>query len=78
MRTGVIDQTLAIAFCPCYELFAPLVSVNIIMNLAQFPLGHPYLVRTEVIENLLKLREKLSNQWPLANKEDSVVFKTLW
>ena len=80
MRTDVIDQILAMACCSHYKLITPLVSVNMIMCLAQSPGAHPYLVRTEVIEDLLKmhtLREKLNNELPLAEKEDPAAFKAL-
>ena len=51
-----------------------------IMCLAQSPGAHPYLVRTEVIEDLLKirsLREKVIEEQPLAEKEDPAAFKAL-
>ena len=79
-RTDVIDQILAIACCSDYNIIAPIVSVNMIMCLAQSPGAHPYLVRTEVIEDLLKihsLREKVIEEQPLAEKEDPAAFKAL-
>lgn len=79
-RTDVIDQILMMACCSHYEIIVPLVSVNMIMCLAQSPGAHPYLVRTKVIEDLLKihtLREKISNGQPPAKKEDPIAFKAL-
>lgn len=80
MRTDVIDQVLAIACCSDYIIIIPIVSVNLIMCLAQSPGAHPYLVRTEVIEDLLKicsLREKVAVEQPPAEKEDPAAFKAL-
>jgi hypothetical protein len=84
MRADVIDQTLAIACCSDYSIIAPIVSVNMIMCLAQSPGAHPYLVRTEVIEDLLKictLREKTVDKRPpeasTEEKEDPAAFKAL-
>ena len=51
-----------------------------IMCLAQNPGAHPYLVRTEVIEDLLKirtLREKVVVEQPPEEKEDLAAFKAL-
>ena len=80
MRTDVIDQILAMACCSDYKVLVTIVSVNMIMCLAQCPTTHPYLVRSEVIEDLLKvctLRQKLDNEQPLAEREDPVAFKAL-
>ena len=80
MKTDVIDQILAIACCSDYEIIVSVVSVNMIMCLAQSPGAHPYLIRTKVIEDLLKicaLREKLNNKLPPEEKEDSAAFKVL-
>ena len=80
MRTDVIDQVLAIACCSNYKIIGPIVSVNMIMCLAQSPGAHPYLVRTEVIEDLLKirtLREKVVVEQPPEEKEDPAAFKAL-
>ena len=80
MRTDVSDQVLALACCPRYKALVALVSVNMIVCLAQSPGAHPYLVKTEVIEDLLKIhtvRQKLDNEQPLAEKEDPRAFKAL-
>ena len=79
-RTDVVDQILAIACHSDYSVIAPIVSVNMIMCLAQSPGAHPYLVRTEVIEDLLKihtLREKLVVKRPPKKKENPAAFKAL-
>ena len=71
MRADVVDQILAIACHSGYIIIAPILSVNMIMNLAQSPGAHPYLVRTEVIEDLLKIhtvREKLVVECPPEKK----------
>ena len=80
MRTDIVDQTLKLACCPEYDIMTPLVSVNMIMSLANSPGAHSSLVRTEVIEDLLlirSLREKLNDEQPPAKKEDPAAFKTL-
>ena len=80
MRADVIDQILAIAYHSDYIIIAPILSVNMIMNLAQSPGAHPYLVRTEVIEDLLKIhtvREKLAVERPPEKKENPAAFKAL-
>ena len=79
-RSDVIDQILAIACRSDYNIIAPIVSVNMVMCLAQSPGAHPYLVRTEVIEDLLKirtLREKAVVGQTPEEKEDPAAFKAL-
>ena len=51
-RTDVIDQILAIACCSNNDFTVTLVSVNMMMCLAQSPGAHPYLVRIKVTEDL--------------------------
>ena len=80
MRADVINQILAIACHSDYSIIAPILSVNMIMCLAQSPGAHPYLVRTEVIEDLLKIhtvREKLAVERPPEKKENPAAFKAL-
>ena len=78
MRTDVIDQILIIACCLEYKVLVPIVSANMMMCLAQSPGAHPYLVRSEVIENLLKiitLWQKLIIEQPIAKKKAFVALK---
>ena len=56
-RTDVIDQILAIALHPAFDSRMGKTSVDVILNLTQSPETHSYIVRKEVVENLLKICE---------------------
>ena len=80
MRTDIIDQILGIASCSNDDFTVTLVSANMIMCLAQSTGAHPYLIRTKIIEDLLKicaLREKVTSEQPPAKKTDPGAFKAL-
>ena len=84
MRTDVIDQTLAIALHPTYACETAKVSVDVILNLAQSPETHTYIVRREVVQSMLEIceqRHKIINQRSLWNqqrkKEDPMVVSVL-
>ena len=80
MRTDIIDQILGIACCSKDDFTVTLVSANMIMCLAQSPGTHPYLVRTKVIEDLLKicaLREKATCEQSPTEKTNPGAFKAL-
>ena len=80
MRTDVIDQTLAMASCSDDDFHVSLVSVNMVMCLAQSPGAHAYLVRKKVVEDLLKicaLREMVSSKQPPGENNNSGAFKSL-
>ena len=79
-RTDIIDQILAIACGTNDDFTVNLVSVNMIMCLALSPGAHSYLVRTNVINDLLKIcasREKVASEQPLGKNDDPGAFKTL-
>ena len=80
MRTDIIDQILAIGCCSNDDFTVTLVSVNMIMCLAQSPGAHTYLIRTNVIEDLLKIcasREKVTSEQPPGKNNDPGAFKAL-
>ena len=58
MRTDVIDQLLAIAIHPAYNCEEAIVSVEIIVNLTESPEAHTYLIRRELVENMLNVCEQ--------------------
>ena len=83
MRTDVIDQTLAIAMHPAYDCKTAIVSVSMILCLAQSPGTHAYIGRKEVVEHLLQMcemKEKIvSEQQPSkqGEKEDPMAVNAL-
>ena len=65
VRGDIIDQILAIALHPVYDWYTAQISVETILNLTQSPKTHTYIVRREVIENMLEICEqrcKMINQ----------------
>ena len=83
MKTDVIDQTLAIAMHPSYDCYTAKVSVDVIINLTQSPKTHTYIIRREVVENMLKVcewRQKMISQqslWAQQRKKDTMVVNLL-
>jgi hypothetical protein len=58
VRTGVIDQTLAMALHPVYDCSTAKFCVETILNLTQSPETHPYITRREVVEKMLEICEQ--------------------
>ena len=83
MRTDVIDQLLAIALHPAYDCSMAKVSMDVILNLTQSLKTHTYIVRSEVVESMLKVceRQKMINHQPLQTqrrkKEDPMTVNLL-
>ena len=65
MRTDVIDQILAMALHPAYDIETAKMSVSVIINITQSPETHTYIVRKEVMEKMLEIceqKEKAANE----------------
>ena len=84
MRTDVIDQILAMALHPAYDCLTAKVSVDVIINVTQSPETHKYIVRREVVENMLEICElrhkkvsERSSQSEQGEKEDSMAVYVL-
>ena len=58
MRTDAVDQILAIAMHPVYSCKKAKGSMVIIVNLTQSPEAHTYLVRRDLVENMLNVCEQ--------------------
>ena len=61
-RSDVIDQVLAIALHPAYDCNITIQCAGFVMNLAQSPDAHPYLIRTEVMEDMFKMNKQSRDQ----------------
>ena len=87
MRTDVIDQTLAIAMHPAYDCKTAIVSMSMILCLAQSPEAHTYIARKEIVENVVEMCEQKqkivseqssdSSQSQQRKKEDPMVVNAL-
>jgi hypothetical protein len=84
MRTDVIDQILVMALHPAYGLETAKMSVSVIINIAQSPEAHTYIVREEVMEKMLEIceqKEKKVNEKSLhgqgENEDDLMAVKVL-
>ena len=67
MRTDVTDQILGIAMHPAYDCKTAIVSASMILCLAQSLDAHKYIVRKEVVENMLEMcemKQKMVNDEP--------------
>ena len=65
MKTDVINQALAIGLHPAYDWYTARVSVELLLNLAQSPETHTYIVRKEVVESMFEIckqRHKMINR----------------
>ena len=83
LRTGVIDQTVAIAMHPAYDCNTAIVSVAMIQCLTQSPEAHAYIARREAVENMLQmceLKQKMVCQQLLplqVEKKDTMMINAL-
>ena len=84
MRTDVIDQALAMALHSAYDCKVAIVSVTMILCLAQSTESHIYVGRKEIVENMLKAceqKQKIVSEQSLQpqqrKKEDPVVISAL-
>ena len=84
MRSDVIDQTLAIGLHPLANCLTAKVSVDVILNLTESPETHVYLVRKEILENMLEiceLKQKMvteqSSQFQQRKTEDPMAVNVL-
>ena len=82
IQTDAIDQILAIALNPAYDCYTAKVSVDVMLNITQSPQAHTYIVRREVVENMLEICEQKqkmvseqSLQSPETKKEDVVILR---
>lgn len=71
-RLDVVDQVLAIALHPAYDCNITIQCAGLVMNLAQSTAAHPYLIRTEVIEDMLKMNKQSQDRG-----EEQTAIKTL-
>ena len=58
MRTDAVDQILAVAIHPAYDSWKARVSMGLIVNLTESPEAHTYLVRRDLVENMLNVCEQ--------------------
>ena len=82
MQTDVIDQILTMALNPACNCYTAKVSVEVMLNLTQSPQAHTYIVRREVMENMLEICEQKqkmvseqSSQSQETKEEDVVVLR---
>ena len=61
-RSDVVDQVLAIALHPASDCNVTIECAGFVMNLAQSSDAHPFLVRTEVAEDMLRMNKKCQDQ----------------
>ena len=71
-RFDIVDQVLAIALHPAYDCNVTIQCAGLVMNLTQSPNAHPYLIRTEVIEDMLKMNKQSKDRG-----EEQAAIKTL-
>ena len=74
MKTDIIDQILAMALHPAYDCYTAKVSVDVLLNLTQCPLTHAYIVRREVVENMLEICGQ-SPQSEQERKDNAVILR---
>ena len=75
MRRDVIDQLLAMALHPAYDIHTAKVSMDMMLNLTQSPETHTYIIRREVVERMLEICEL--KQKKHGKKADHIVINTL-
>ena len=79
-RTDVVDQVLAMALHPAYDLNTAKMSVSTIINVTQSPEAHIHIVREDVLEKMLKIceeKEKQESERSLNQQGDPMAVKVL-
>lgn len=63
-KSDVVDQVLAIGLHPALacDCNITIECAGFVMNLAQSPDAHPYLTRTEVVEDMLRMNKMCEDQ----------------